>query len=481
MAQESQKHRFLYVIFATVETILFGGIFFGWSVMVFIMKDEGVFENLCPVEISSEQETLPIKKVSVNSTEFSRQNCMARDDMFSLVFSVDSSLLYICIAIQGLFNFKFGTRKTRILAHVQFICGALMIGFTSIGLPWLIFPGLLLIGISGYFHMLTNIQFSYLFPRNSVIVVGILNGAIDSSGGVPQIVKLGYEAGISRQISFFIIIAVYLISFINTFLFLPKMFINIPFDDTQREKKKEIGVFTTVVLNNTTKNNTSPKHSSVDTVKKPKVSLKTFVLSTNYITHVIWFSMLILRYLFYINTFNLNLEQMFEQNKDQVSHYTSAFSYFLMTSCLISPLAGFLYAKSKQRYIKCESDLRRLLMPNILPMITTSLLCIITSVLVLLDLEWTLYVNFFMFAIFRAFFFTCATGYLTALYPPKYMSPLYGGMTLVAGTFALLQYALFQWVEKAGLMQVNQVMLVIPTLSLVHPISQLIIVRQKYD
>ena len=475
MAQDQFKFHILFVIFATLETLFFGGIFFGWSVLVYIFKDEGFYKDLCQIQNYLEKETFNLtgQNASIsNSTDIMEQACIARDDRFSLLFSIDSFLLSVFTAVQSLFNLRHGTRKTRIIMHGQFILGAILLAFTTKQTPWLIFPGLLLIGLSGLFHLITNTQFSFLFPKNGFVVVGLLNGAFTSSTGVLQIVKLGYESGISRRISFIIMIVIYLLSFVNTFYFLPKKFILRPKEYRRTVATEESDPFTVGVPNDTYKNNASPNDSSIETTNEPRLSLDQLVFSINYITHLIWYSLLYLHFLFYLNTFNLSLEQIFKKDKDKVSHFTSVFSYFQTTGFFIAPLAGFLYAKTNQKYIKCDSELRRNLMPNVFPMLTTALLSMIISILELVDSEWSLYANYFLIVTFRAFFFTVSAGYLSALYPPKYFSPLYGIMTLVAGTFALLQYAFFQWVEKAGLHQVNQAMVVITTLSLVHPLSQ---------
>ena len=476
MGLNQQKYSILYVVFATLETTLFGGLFLGWSDLVYILKGEGVYQNLCIGNDSSHQElsNLSDQNVIINSKKIIEQDCIAREEMFSYVFSMDSGCLDICIAIQCLFNLRFGTRKTRIITHVQFICGAIMIAFTSKEIPGLIFPGLLLIGLSGNFHMITNCQFAFLFPMNSFVVTGVLSSAFASSAGVVQIVKIAYESGVSHQVSFVVIIAVYSLSFINTFFFLPKMFILGPTEDKLTDKPKEYGTITIDVTNNNTqKHNPSHKQSSSDeSTNESKQSLKTFVFSATYITHIIWYSLISLRYYFYFNIFNLKLEHIFENDKDKASYYTIIFPYVQMTGFLISPLAGSLYAKTKQKYSKCESELHRRLMPNVLPILTTSLLCMLVAALDLFDSEWLLYVNFFVFSVFRAFFFTVGIGFLNDFCPPKYFGPLYGVMSLFSGSFLWLQYGFFKWVENAGLLQVHQAMLAITSLSLVHPLSQ---------
>ena len=57
-------------------------------------------------------------------------------------------------------------------------------------LPWLIFPGLSLIGGAGITYLMTNMQISLLFPSMGSIVVGLFCGGFDASTGTQLLVKV---------------------------------------------------------------------------------------------------------------------------------------------------------------------------------------------------------------------------------------------------------------------------------------------------
>ena len=46
----NRKYRHLYVVWAFVENLLLTGSFFGWGSLVFILKEDGVYSDLCPPE-----------------------------------------------------------------------------------------------------------------------------------------------------------------------------------------------------------------------------------------------------------------------------------------------------------------------------------------------------------------------------------------------------------------------------------------------
>lgn len=44
---DSGRLRFLYVTWAVLETMLFGGLMNGWASLVFILKEDGMYRDLC--------------------------------------------------------------------------------------------------------------------------------------------------------------------------------------------------------------------------------------------------------------------------------------------------------------------------------------------------------------------------------------------------------------------------------------------------
>ena len=62
--------------------------------------------------------------------------------------------------------------------------------FQNSEVPWLIFPGLSLIGGAGITFLMTNMQISVLFPTMGSVVVGIFCGGFDASTGTQLLVKV---------------------------------------------------------------------------------------------------------------------------------------------------------------------------------------------------------------------------------------------------------------------------------------------------
>lgn len=143
----------LMTIWAFLECLFFAGILYGWSSLVFIFKDEGIYANLCGQSFGIENDTLLHNETneavhkndthiisvvttdnatvgnsstglySINSTgkmtdvpENDRVQCKEQDIMLSLCFTISSAIFCISCVVMGHVNYKLGTRITRYIA-----------------------------------------------------------------------------------------------------------------------------------------------------------------------------------------------------------------------------------------------------------------------------------------------------------------------------------------------------------------------------
>lgn len=145
--------RCLMTIWAFLECLFFAGILYGWSSLVFIFKDEGIYANLCEQSFAIENDTL-LKNItneavhqngtdiiavvtadnatvgnssaglySINSTgemtdvrKNGRVQCKEQDSMLSLCFTISSAIFCKSCVVMGYVNYKLGTRITRYIA-----------------------------------------------------------------------------------------------------------------------------------------------------------------------------------------------------------------------------------------------------------------------------------------------------------------------------------------------------------------------------
>ena len=125
------KLRCLYVIWAYLECLLFGGLLYGWGSLVFILKEDGVFSELCKGHTEPGTTTATLRSAYYHSVVNSSRStfvanhfeaskpgveCPERDSRLTLVFTLATLVFCIGCAWMGRINFKYGTRLTRVCA-----------------------------------------------------------------------------------------------------------------------------------------------------------------------------------------------------------------------------------------------------------------------------------------------------------------------------------------------------------------------------
>ncbi|KAH9502320.1 hypothetical protein Btru_073455 [Bulinus truncatus] len=104
LGTDHPKMRFLYVAWAYLECFSFAGLTYGWASLVYVLKDEGIYRELCDrVGMSNYSNHLEL-------------DCHERCSQFDLVFTVLTSFIGVGYFVFGQITFKFGTRVTRVIA-----------------------------------------------------------------------------------------------------------------------------------------------------------------------------------------------------------------------------------------------------------------------------------------------------------------------------------------------------------------------------
>ncbi|KAL4232430.1 hypothetical protein ACF0H5_007123 [Mactra antiquata] len=450
---------------AVMECLLFGGLLYGWASVSFVLKMEGIYGcDLVTINGTIANDSLPAN-VSDDMSEVNDLICKQQDSNMALCFTIASSSAYVGCAVFGYVNYKFGTRVTRIISVAIFIIGSMTIAFTSKENPWLMYPGLACLSIAGLQILVTNAQVSNLFFVRSSTIVGLLSGAFDTSSVVMLIVKLVYQNGFSRQNIFIIIAILHVLVLVSTFGFLPKDYILRPGDnrDIQCEAHDEEEVCHAYDKNN---EDTGEEQAASDVP-----SLRSCLLDPKFITHVIWICLLSLRFHYFIGTLDQYLTRILP-HQDQVSYFLDVCMYTMMGGMLSSFLSGFVYDWQKAMCKDAESRTYRDVMPAVLPLVITSTLSLLLSILVLIPVTELLYVSFIVMTVYRSFLFSLAAAFLSAIFPSQYFGMLYGAFEVCFGIFGSLQFAFYTWTEAyiEAQQHANVVLLCLVLLSYIHPL-----------
>lgn len=497
--------KYLVAGWAFMECLLFGGLLYGWGSLVFVLKQEGIYADLCPKEALSQNASnasvtynqgsgvtnngsiivvmlttfSPNITMNTNGTMVTdgtkpaaeNERCVPQDEKMALCFTIASAVFCAGCAVMGHINYMFGTRATRIIAFLCYIAGALMLAFVSVERPWLIYPGLSLIGVGGLPLLVTNTQVANLFVKGSSSVVGLLCGGFDMSSAVQLVVKLAHQGGFARSKMYFVITGLHSLTLVSTFGFLPKKFISRPETPKIHKEVAESGGAGVELLNG----EKNPGHGDelmIAPLKSTVPSLQSCVKQPLFITHCIWLCLLQLRFYYFIGALNTYLNRILDRNEELVSYFNDVCFYTMMGGLLSSFLSGIVYDWQKKRCKKGQSKVYRELMPAVLPLSIASLLSVILSILTLIPVRDLMYLIFIVMTIYRSFLYSMAAAFLGAVFPSEYFGLLYGIMIISGGVFGFLQFAFFRWSEVYldAPLHADICLLVLVLFSFVHPV-----------
>ncbi|XP_033761550.1 solute carrier family 43 member 3-like [Pecten maximus] len=458
------------VFTSLLEICFFGGLQYGWVSLIYILKQEDVYKNLCIVTD---------RNTSSGSDSGSNDGCYAQDERFNLLFSVGFAVFNITGFICGEMYTKFATetRKIRIGSIFILIAGLLCFAFTSPDIPWLVLPGVVFVGVAGTSFLISNMQVAVLLPKGSSVYVGLINGCYDSSVVTQMAVKALYENGISRSYSYIgVAILCVVISGLCTLLHPDP---NSTLSDSVEKKNDVIhpeGYISTTFKNNENELKVLPQETTAGKDIERDItaasdasndvtssSVRSIICSRPYILHVLWMSVLLLRLYYFIGSINRLLVQTLKID-GQVSYFTDVMAYTMLGGIISSFIAGQL--------LEIQDKWFTGMMKTVIPLIVTSCLGILLSSLSFVTSTTALYANFVVLTFFRSFIFSCNMDFVIISFPHKFMSFLFGMVFSVSGVLTLTQYALFTWTKRYddAIEHVNIFLFCLSVISLLHPV-----------
>merc|ERR1712126_663956 len=110
------------LVTAVVEQFLFSGLILGWASLVYILKEEKIFAELCDEPASG--------RVIELGPEC-QKGCAAQDARFNKIFVIAVTTYELASAFLGWIFDTIGTGYTRILIIIMETCGLLMLALTS--------------------------------------------------------------------------------------------------------------------------------------------------------------------------------------------------------------------------------------------------------------------------------------------------------------------------------------------------------------
>ncbi|XP_024145860.1 solute carrier family 43 member 3 [Oryzias melastigma] len=442
------KLRFwLTLVSGMLECLCFAGVVFGFASLVFVLKGDGYFSELCNTD-QDINSSLPLT------------DCTSQDEQFSLVFTIASFLNNFLSLVNGFLFDRFGTFMTRLLAVFLYTTGTLFVAFSSPELSLMLFPALSCIGVGGMLLLITNMQVGNLFPAHRSTIITIYNGAFDSSSAVFLLIKVLHEQGVSLRSSFLFLSSCSIIHLTRTVLLMPKT--HIPYhppdgytygvncgkannyEVEQIDDKRE-------VTEEGSEGDAATQYNDTDTQNMgegPVQSFQSCVLSWFFLWHLVWLSIMQLRLYLFIGTLNPTLERLANNDPVLVSQYTNAFAMTQLCGLLCAPWNGFILDRHKGKAraageTEQEADLRS----SCLSLFLTSLQSLLFSVCASIPVLPLQYLTFVLQVLNRSFLYGGNAAFISIAFPACHFGKLYGLMMALSAVFSLLQYPCFSLVK----------------------------------
>ncbi|XP_075698351.1 equilibrative nucleobase transporter 1 [Rhinoderma darwinii] len=458
-----------------IECICFAGVTFGWTSLVFVLKKENYYDDLC-------QDT-------GNQTTNGTGGCPSQDERFSLIFTV-AAFMNSAMTFPGGFIFdRFGTAVTRFLAICVYTTATLLIAFSTADTAVLLFPALTLLAIGGIFLILTNMQVGNLFGSGRSTIITLYNGAFDSSSVIFLVVKVLYQNGITLQDLFLFISCCSVCHILRTIFLMPKAHIPFPVPADYRYGLDcaELSRKTSKSLNPSSGQQEGEKgQKKIDTSIKclvkqdSEVSFRSCVLSSLFGWHLIWLSLMQLRHYLFIGTLNPTITRLSGGDRLLVSKYTNVFAVSQFCGVLCAPWNGLIIDRHKRKHKVTDSldDLHS----SVLSLLLTTIQCILFSLCASISELPALYPTFILQVLNRSFLYGGNAAFLSIAFPPRHFGKLYGLVMSLSALISLLQYPAFYIIRTylhGDPLYVNISLMILMLLTFGHPINVFRVWRQK--
>ncbi len=316
-----------------LECIAFSGLIFGWTSLVFVLKSDHYFQDLCEQPLN----------LTGNAT--GKAECSAQDSKFSLIFTLASFANNFMIFPTGYIFDRLGTTVARLIAIFLYTGATLLVAISSAGTAPMLFAAFPMLAVGGILFLLTNLQVGNLFGKHRSTIITLYNGAFDSSSAIFLIIKLLYERGLPLRVSFFILCAFSIFHLIRTFFLMPRGHIPYPVPSNYtygiscsrgangsqgtkggvRKEEEEL------------RQEVTPSPTLQESSGAEQVSFRSCILSWRFFWHLVWMSVMQLWHYLFIGTLNPMLNQLSNGNQDHVSSFTNAFAITQLFGVLCAP------------------------------------------------------------------------------------------------------------------------------------------------
>ncbi|XP_002125124.2 equilibrative nucleobase transporter 1-like [Ciona intestinalis] len=473
-----KRKQVLSVIAAVFDTLLFGGIIFGWPSLDFVLKQEGYFSSHCKTNMGD------FRNNTTSTSPEKILGCPSQDIALNLVYTLSSTLGGISSFPLGYLFDRFGTWKFRSCGILISILACVAVACSNKQSSWVLYIAMPVLAVGGFTIIISNAPIGYFCVAAQATVISIIYGAFDSSAAVMVVMKSAYELGATVAEIFTFYGALLLLSLVYTFVLMPRMHVpfNVP-DDYQYGVTECFCSNNTIsqppngITSNKTGKNGSGDSESIPILTNDISKQKTFSSSLkdiSYWLNVTYISILQLRLYCFFATFNQWLSKL-TSNHSQQRKYVAAFGYIQLTGVLLGPFGGLLTDMMTKYFRKSSTCSEQAVRKRAISITIgcTCLMATIFSVLVLIPVLQIQYITFVIQNTARAFLFAGNGVFIATTFPSEHFGKLQGISLGIASMVSLLNYPINILVVKVfggNFMVVDLVFLGLCVLTFVNPV-----------
>lgn len=377
-----------------VEGLFFFGLIMGWPSLTEVLKEEGVYDELCSID---KDDTLV---------------CTERDQILSNAGILGYISTLVSVLPLGFIFDHYGTFVTRSICTLLMSLGLLMIMFIP-EFNWLIFPGVLFLTAGSYSLLVTNNSLSSLFPKLTAFILVLSECTYAVSSICFRLWQILYGMGFSFKKIVLLNLSFTSIQWLRTFFLMP-----VGWTDSKIAPFYSSPFYTKSLLPKNEINERRIKRLNARNHTNYQYSVKPYILTAEFWLFLAWVSVGNMFVGFIAFTWNQYTEFVTEDYIDYIALYGN----LSWMAAVVGVLAGFVvdWVSTKLPYPVFDSKVLVVLCLAIV----NNLLGIGVHACQFVKMERTISTALFIFQFNRALVFCSCSIYVKCHYP----SQVYGSM-----------------------------------------------------
>jgi len=422
--------KLLSVLTMPIEGIFFFGLLMGFTNLVEIYKQLGVYESACDLnDVLVPNDTT--NQGFPNENEI--VNCNERDFYFSTASTLGLVAMSIFTFPLGVILDNYGCFLSRSLCAILLSIGLLFLMFT-VNINWFLFPGSIFLNAGSYALLVTNLPLAELFPNATALIVIAGQMVFQASSSIPRLWAVVYESGVDLKFIILFNFAMTLVIWLRSFFLMPLTWVDpdiAPFYNSPFHRGT-INPLGDARAKEQTKQESESKGNSQ--------SVAQYVWTPEFILLMIWASFGNMDITFI--SFNWNKFARIVSGDDDYLELVDLFGGYLWTAAVFSGLCAVLIDGLSKKCFASRSLMEGKSIIIILVIVFDNIAGIVVHILQLLNTYESAYALIFIYNLYRGLFYSAVAVYIKCNFPVDCFGTLIGVTYIAMGIFSLLNIGL---------------------------------------